>query len=210
MGWHDKFEKLFTAYRDNYVRIFNLLYPAKNSTGFTERNLSVNFAKAYEAMHPSAITWYEFQFGENNDLHYDAIIIDPVEKEILLIESKRFNKKSKINEVKKDIHRINKIGSSAPADKEEFSGRIDNLSEYTIYGVILADVWVKEKSTTKRKIWEAFQNQTFLDVYCTDLSPEDKERLTDRVCFARDFADVAYSKSIQNKYRVLALVWKLT
>ena len=39
---------VFGSYRYNYQRIFSLLYPSKNSTGFTERNLSVNFAHAYE------------------------------------------------------------------------------------------------------------------------------------------------------------------
>lgn len=71
------FLDVFENYRYNYQRIFSILYPSKNSTGFTERNLSVNFANAYERINPSAITWFEFQFGENNNLHYDAVIIDP-------------------------------------------------------------------------------------------------------------------------------------
>ena len=85
------FLDVFENYRYNYQRIFSILYPSKNSTGFTERNLSVNFANAYERINPSAITWFEFQFGENNNLHYDAVIIDPENKRLLLIESKRFS-----------------------------------------------------------------------------------------------------------------------
>ena len=80
------FLAVFENYRYNYQRIFSLLYPSKNSTGFTERNLSVNFANAYERINPSAITWFEFQFGENNNLHYDAVIIDTENKRLLLIE----------------------------------------------------------------------------------------------------------------------------
>ena len=38
-----KFEDVFRLYQLNYERIFDVLYPAKNNTGFTERNLSVNF-----------------------------------------------------------------------------------------------------------------------------------------------------------------------
>lgn len=36
------FLDVFENYRYNYQRIFSILYPSKNSTGFTERNLSVN------------------------------------------------------------------------------------------------------------------------------------------------------------------------
>lgn len=85
------FLDVFEKYRYNYQRIFSVLYPSKNSTGFTERNLSANFANAYEQISPSAITWFEFQFGEKNNLHYDAVIIDPENKKLLLIESKRFS-----------------------------------------------------------------------------------------------------------------------
>lgn len=69
------FLDVFENYRYNYQRIFSILYPSKNSTGFTERNLSVNFANAYERINPSAITWFEFQFGENNNLHLSLIHI---------------------------------------------------------------------------------------------------------------------------------------
>ena len=79
----DLFFDVFENYRNNYQRILSLLYPSKNSTGFTERNLSVNFANAYERVNSSAITWFEFQFGENNNLHYDAVIIDPKNKRLL-------------------------------------------------------------------------------------------------------------------------------
>ena len=101
----DLFFDVFENYRNNYQRILSLLYPSKNSTGFTERNLSVNFANAYERVNSSAITWFEFQFGENNNLHYDAVIIDPKNKRLLLIESKRFsNPHQKIASVGADIN----------------------------------------------------------------------------------------------------------
>lgn len=104
------FLAVFENYRYNYQRIFSLLYPSKNSTGFTERNLSVNFANAYERINPSAITWFEFQFGENNNLHYDAVIIDTENKRLLLIESKRFsNPHTKIASIANDIDRIQNV-----------------------------------------------------------------------------------------------------
>ena len=72
----ERFKTVFSEFRQNYIDILNVLYPSKNSTGFTERNLSVNFAKAYEQIVPTAHTWYEFQFGTKNNLHFDAIIVD--------------------------------------------------------------------------------------------------------------------------------------
>ncbi len=77
-----KFEKIFENYKKRYESILDVLYPAKNSTGFTERNLSVNFANAYVQDHPGSVTWYEFQFGEKNNLHLDAIIVNKEQKEI--------------------------------------------------------------------------------------------------------------------------------
>jgi hypothetical protein len=80
-------DKVLHRYKENYCRIFECIYPSMGSTGFTERNLSVNFAMAYESVHKDSITWYEFQFGKKNNLHYDAIIINPAEKEIVIVSS---------------------------------------------------------------------------------------------------------------------------
>jgi hypothetical protein len=42
-----QFNEIFDTYQKRYESILAILYPAKNNTGFTERNLSVNFANAY-------------------------------------------------------------------------------------------------------------------------------------------------------------------
>ena len=69
------FDKVCIKFKHNYEKIFEHIYPAKNSSGFTERNLSVNFAEAYEKtamqLNQNCITWYEFQFGEKNNQHYE-------------------------------------------------------------------------------------------------------------------------------------------
>ena len=95
MECKNKFKNIFDEYKNYYECVFDVFYPSKNSTGFTERNLSVNFSKAYEKLNPKAITWFEFQFGEKNNLHYDALIINRETKELFLIESKRFSKLNK-------------------------------------------------------------------------------------------------------------------
>ncbi len=148
----DLFFDVFENYRNNYQRILSLLYPSKNSTGFTERNLSVNFANAYERVNSSAITWFEFQFGENNNLHYDAVIIDPKNKRLLLIESKRFsNPHQKIASVGADINRIQHAKDNYLHD---FQLRVPDFTSYRIYGVILADIWTETQR--KKQIYASF------------------------------------------------------
>ena len=92
-------DKVLQRYKENYCRIFEKIYPSHGSTGFTERNLSANFAKAYESISPDAVTWYEVQFGQKNNLHYDTMIINPTKKEIVIVESKRLSHvKKKVGE----------------------------------------------------------------------------------------------------------------
>ena len=59
------YDIVFLRYGDMYREILNEIYPAKNRTGFSERNLSVNFSKAFEKIAcesgQKAISWFEFQ-----------------------------------------------------------------------------------------------------------------------------------------------------
>lgn len=201
-----KTKLILEEYKENYNNIFNTFYPAKNSTGFTERNLSVNFAKAYEKINPNAITWYEFQFGEKNNLHYDAIIINSESKELIIIESKRFsNLLKKINEVEEDIIRINKSVSTYYAD---FKSRIENFEEYTIIGVILADVWTETKNKTALK--DAFLNSCFLQTYFTDLYATSERWFLNGEYFCLDFHSLKTSDSISKNYYLLGMAWELS
>ena len=201
-------ERILKQYKKNYSRIFESIYPSKNSTGFTERNLSVNFAKAYEQMYPQAFTWYEFQFGQNNNLHYDAIIINPQKKELIIIESKRFDKlPKKVNEVYEDINRINSFRTSYFA---EFAERIPSLANYAIKGVILADVWTETESKTK--INESFQNRTFIENYFPDLYKIQASWFFNGYYFNLDFSTIKSSpvrdnRYIRDTYHLLGIVW---
>ena len=146
-------KEIFEEYQRKYAKVFECLYPAKNSTGFPERNLSVNFSKAVEEVFPSACTWFELQFGPKNNYHFDAIIIIPEVKTILIVESKRFsNPIRKTEEIKNDMDRINKVKKEYFC---EFNERIPGFSDYTVCGVILADVWTETKR--KVRIKESFE-----------------------------------------------------
>ena len=152
---YDQMKSIFKFYGDEYRNILELMYPAKNSTGFPERNLSVNFSRAYEKMVQSqsqrCCAWYEFQFGDKNNLHVDAIILNPDAGELLIIESKRFsNPPKKIEEVKEDITRIPQLINEL---KQE--NRINMSIVNKSYGVILADVW--DETCTKKDILDSYK-----------------------------------------------------
>jgi hypothetical protein len=153
--------RIFNEYEKIYVGILSNMYPAKNSTGFPERNLSVNFAKAYERIAQSkknaAYTWYEFQFGPENNLHVDAVILNPSEEEMLIIESKRYsNPASKMREVGEDIERIQLFCSEIENENRNGIVRIKVDNYKKVYGVILADVWTE--TTLKSEICDGYLN----------------------------------------------------
>ena len=194
-------DEVFALYKENYVKIFNVLYPAKGSTGFTERNLSVNFSKAYEKKYPSSVTWFEYQFGTKNNEHFDAIIVNKEKKELVIIESKRFSILSaKMREAGRDIKRMI---DTALGCSDEFSRIVNDYDEYTVIGVFLADVWCETK--TKCRIYESFRNKTFVTDY-----KEDIPGIADPHYYVTDFPgiDREYSKTLE-KYHLLSLVWKI-
>ena len=145
-------ESIFNLYKSRYLRIFEKIYPARNSTGFPERNLSVNFTKAYETYYSNCdvISWFELQFGENDNYHLDAVVANYTTKEIFLVEAKRFsNLAKKKEEIKEDIVRIHKLKEELLKECDCNSARIDLKMFNSIYGVVLADLWTE--NDTKKK-----------------------------------------------------------
>ena len=102
-------DDVFDRYAEQYSAILNKIYPSKGSTGFTERNLSVNFSKAYEdiAGKDSAISWFEFQFGAKSRQHVDLVLLDYLSKELYIVEAKRFSNPTKKNRRDRTGHRKN-------------------------------------------------------------------------------------------------------
>ena len=156
---------IFDKYAEIYRRILKDFYPAKGSTGFPERNLSVNWSKAVESVYDgdNVTSWFEFQFGEDNNKHIDALIWDKASKDLYFVESKRYsNPKSKIREVGEDIVRLFNLYKELRTEENE---RINiGLVEHC-YGVILADVWTKKEGRTGRKIkiLNSYKNGSFLE-----------------------------------------------
>ncbi len=199
---HKAVKKVFEEYHKKYVNVFNCLYPAKNSTGFPERNLSVNFSKAIEEVFTSACTWFEFQFGPKNNFHFDAIIIIPEVKTILIVESKRFsNPISKIEEIKNDMDRINKVKKEYFC---EFDERIPKFADYSVCGVILADEWTETKR--KKEVKESFERGNFIETFLPSI---DKEHFHNGSYYAYGFDGVTDYQWVNNNYYLVSMIWEV-
>lgn len=198
----EQIKRIFKMYADEYRNIFELIYPAKNSTGFPEKNLSVNFARAYDKLAHSnnqrCCAWYEFQFGEKNNLHVDAILFNPDVKELIIIESKRFNNPSKkIEEVQEDIIRIPRLVNEL---KQE--NRIDMAIIRNCYGVILADVW--NETDTKRDILNSYM----IGMEDYNSSESFAKKFLDNPISKKIIYDVQSFKKIDTYY-LLSMVWEI-
>ena len=95
---------------ESYNNIFNQYYPAHDSTGFTERNLTSNFAESLKYfLGEKSFIWFETPINpENKKEHIDAVVFSKVKNSILLIESKRLGQEvnKQIVSLKRDIERI--------------------------------------------------------------------------------------------------------
>lgn len=218
------FDKVCVEYKHNYEKIFEQIYPAKNSTGFTERNLSVNFSKAYETLivqdNQNCITWYEFQFGNKNSKHYDAVIVNTTQKEILIIEAKRYNVlPRKIYSMIKDIFRINNFLTEI---RNENFHRIPDFTKYKIYGVVLADIWTAKTSSPKLKelIKEQYASRNFIKTN-EHIKDYANRNLNDKDKFDLNNLEITYNMQgfddcanlnypiICNHYFLLSMYWEL-
>ena len=199
-------ESVFEAYGEIYRNILNNIYPAKNSTGFPERNLSVNFTKAYEMIAAqkgqNAFSWFEFQFGNSNNLHVDAVLINKTTNELYVIESKRFsNPTSKMKEIGEDIDRVHSFVEELRGEnlQDKFRIKLDDFEH--IYGVILADVWTE--TPLKEEILQAYKDGTLLERYADEIK---HEREIDPVSYyVQNFCD---NVDVQ-RYNLVSFMWEL-
>jgi hypothetical protein len=136
----DIFENIFSVYHKRYVQILNQYYPAHNSTGFTERNLSHNFVRALETVFVNkTIPWFEAPIDFNLRKHLDAVVFSQNHKTSFFIESKRFtDSNTKIISIANDIKRI------LTNIKILENGLVNTIIENR-FAVILADVWTETK-----------------------------------------------------------------
>lgn len=205
---------IFEEYGKIYSDILKTMYPAKNSSGFPERNLSVNFAKACERVavqnRSKVYTWYEFQFGEKNNRNVDAVILNPKSKDLIIVESKRYSIPfKKIKDVGKDIRRIKDLLNELCDENRGDSPRIKLDEHWHFYGVILADVWTETKP--KEKVLACYQEGE------KDLSSENSflNKYRNELVLQQSLPGLYYStKHIkyngeESKYWLVSFMWEL-
>ena len=198
------FKEVFTKYGNLYRNIFSMMYPAKGSNGFTERNLSVNFSKAYEAVantkNEKACSWFEFHFG--NGKHVDAVILNYDARELLIMESKRYQNGSverKIQSVCDDIERIPLVVNELKTQE-----RIDMRKIDKCYGLILADVWPEKEDT--REVLEDYRGGT--------QNPNSRNAFLNKYYNGKKLFNVCYDiqefpKIRPNGYYLVSVYWKI-
>ncbi len=198
----DNINDVFAEYQGIYQKILDSFYPAKNSTGFPERNLSVNLSKAYEKVAEvkgqKSISWFELQFGERNNSHVDAVIINLSTNELLVVEAKRFsNPALKMKEVSKDIERIHSLVAEL---KTEDRIEMDKIKK--CYGIVLADVWIE--TDIKKQILKSYKagqknpqdKESFINLYFPDL------KLLNLQYDVRDISEI-------ENYYLLSFLWEI-
>lgn len=148
----DKIKKAFNGTYLRYDHILNRYYPAHNSTGFTERNLTNNFVAAMEKeIGENCVSWFEAPINLNNKAHIDAVIF--TDDAMILVEAKRFTSPgSKIKSVESDIERMH----CSESIKLLEAGLVYSNSQRKRYSVILADVWTENKE--KKELFDTWPN----------------------------------------------------
>lgn len=213
-GNEGQMDSVFKEYGKIYQDILSSIYPAKNSTGFAERNLSVNFSKAYERnavlQGHEAVSWFEFQFGKKNNLHVDVVILNKTTGEMCVVESKRFsNPSSKLKEIGKDLQRIQNFVAELKTENSDGTIRINMADIKRCYGVILADVW--NETAVKESILESYRVGM--------KNPDSKEsfmyKFREEIGETRENTDVHYNvisfcelKKVA-KYNLVSMWWEI-
>jgi len=199
------FEDIFNCYYTLYEDILDGFYPAKNGTGFTERNLSVNWVKALgKTRADDRITsWFEYQCGEKNNEHIDALVWDRDKKELFIIEAKRYNNlPSKIRSVEEDVVRIKGLSLYNDILEYERDGkkyvRIPKEGVERCYGIILADVW-PEDTGSKEKLLKSYKDETFIKDFTKGLNTLEFNNLTYHT----------YSFPELSNYSLVSFTWQL-
>lgn len=146
------------GFKARYENVFEQYYPAHNSTGFTERNLTCNFAEALaKDLGNDSFVWYEAPLPitpEGKYPHVDAVVFSKKLNSIFLIEAKRFGDKpsGKIKSIKKDLVRLLELDNDDIVKKKS-TNREHLLKEWgwkekdktnqpmSEYVICLADYW---------------------------------------------------------------------
>jgi len=172
-------------FKNRYNTIFKQYYPAHNKTGFTERNLSCNFANALiETLNDTdAFVWHDAALPVERlgECHYiDAVVFSKANNSVFYILANRLGDKptGKIQTLANDISQLmdkapvtDTIGKRFVTKRnyilEEWGYKDKDKSKHTFneYIIAISDYWGDE-SKTKRveelmtKMKDSFMSNT--------------------------------------------------
>ena len=137
MGKNTIIESTIIEAKNRFRTSLEGFWPAYNSNGFAERNITFQFAHAF-ANRPCSCAFMEvplFNKESNNyNLHIDAYVFD---REIgIFIESKRLYNAENAVAILNDIHRMNTTNLNGILD-ELHQNKLPNF----IYALVLAESW---------------------------------------------------------------------
>jgi len=175
-----------------YSTILSQYYPAHNSTGFTERNLTNNFVFALEnSLGKECISWFEAPICKDSSKHIDAVIF--FDNVTILLEAKRFTSpNSKVKSVISDLDRMHLVKSIEVLE----DGLATKSKERKRYSIVLADVWTEtEAKMSVYAYWpDCITNNSNRDfMYSSTLS----------------FSDLPVEGKWKNNYKILIAVSKI-
>lgn len=213
-----RLEKVVELYHNRYNAILQRIKPSIQSNGFAEHNQTVNFVSSYELIAGEkkevVSSWYEFQIpnGKRSDNRIDGIIINHSAKEIYLIEAKRISR-NKVRKKKAEL--INDYCRIMQLDKASRFTEVlkdENVSDYSIYGILLFDIWTENKSEIKLyQKWSKFcdssnpSREEFIKVLDADTTIFKPEYVSGEV-----FPMIKEVQSLRGKdysYHLCAFVW---
>ncbi len=137
--------------KHRYDNILKQYYPAHNSTGFTEANLTFNFAEALRVdLDGTAFSWLEAPLTDKSN-HIDGVVFSKEHNAVFFIESKRIgngNVSRKKREIVEDMVRL-----LSPIERDHVlkEWKIDSDIKLTLkqYIICIADFWQEKESTSK-------------------------------------------------------------
>ena len=213
-----RLEKVMELYHNRYNAILQRIKPSIQSNGFAEHNQTVNFVSSYELIagekKEAVSSWYEFQIlnGKRSNNRIDGIIINHSAKEIYLIEAKRISrnkvwkKKTELIDDYCRIMQLDKTSRFTEVLKDE------NVSDYSIYGILLFDIWTENKAEKKLyHKWSEFCDSSnpsceeFIKVLDADMTIFKPEYVSDE-----NFPMIKEVQSLRGKdysYHLCVFVW---
>lgn len=139
-------ETILKRMQARYSQMLDTYYPAFETTGFTERNLTFNFCHEALCLNENMIAWQEVPLSDKEQ-HLDSIIFDDVNKSIYIVEAKRLGAEGAIGSIENDMDRLEGLSEKWTKIRGIDDIYVPERKNYTKYFVVLVDLWAPHGST---------------------------------------------------------------